>query len=181
MPSYLLLKIVCLMWHCKKTFRELNTSHYQYYSRLNADGRPSFLLDLPIPLHLLRTISQIRMLGFPITVDQNFTFLSHSSICKLCSLKDRPENLFHILVICPHYSKLRLTHKFINLVLPNDYFHFTNYFKHISTHNIFRFVKILTYFFKARTQGLSTLSILPIMCMIILYSFLLILVYLCFS
>ena len=134
------------------------SSHYPNYAKLNACGKSSFLLNFSIPLHLLRTISQIRIHGFPITVDRNFTFLSYSSICKFCPSSRCSESLFHILIICPHFSNLRQSQDFIDLNLPTNFFCFTNYFKFIPLHNLYRFAKVLTSFFKERQLGLNTLT-----------------------
>ena len=135
-----------------------NSTHFHTYAKMNRDGNPSFLLNLSIPLHLIRTFSQIRILGYPISVNNKFTLLSHSSICKFCLPNQLIENVFHILLICPTYANLRLKLDFININFPTHQPSFEKMFKYMPIQALYSFAKVLSAFFSERSNALTALN-----------------------
>ena len=136
------------------------SSHFHNYALINKVGKPSFLLKLHIPLHILHSLAQIRIHGYPISINNKFTLLSHSSFCKLCNNANNAiEDLYHIMITCSHYESLQLNTDYTNLGLPKLPLSFYIYFKNIPIDLVYAFFKVLSSFFKERTNSLNDYTI----------------------
>ena len=86
----------------------LNSTYYLKYKFLTYDGPAPSLLNLKIPLHIFWTLSQIRILGFPLTINNYYTYIFPTEPCKLCSVATNNfEDLDHIIYNCPLYQSVR--------------------------------------------------------------------------
>ena len=84
-----------------------NSKYYQQYKHLNYSGTAPSLLDLKIPLHIHRSLAQVRILSYPLIFWNKFTYMNPEDHCKLCSQTNNLEDLAHNIYTCPHYQSAR--------------------------------------------------------------------------
>lgn len=87
-----------------------NSSYSNIYKNLTTTHEMQKYLDFDCPIHVKRTLSQLRTSGKQVYINIKGTIYAWSTeeLCTICNLKV-PETLQHILLQCPMYTDARRT------------------------------------------------------------------------
>ena len=90
---------------------------------------------LSLPFKIFKCITQIKVTGVPL-LDNPL----NKNECQLCNKEmGKLEDLFHLCIVCPHYSELRKQKEFLHLQFPVNRYLFKNFFRNVSKDKAMRF------------------------------------------
>jgi len=135
----------------KDTEPMLNSKFHSQYKNLVTKDKPSFVSQIDLSIQVLRVIAQIRISGTPRFLNGSYVGFDKITPCGLCSTEqDIPEDLYHVVQVCPHFKGIQNSPDFLKLNFPNNRISFANAFGVANKERSFLIHNVIAKLFKLR-------------------------------